>query len=267
MKEGKMKKIEEVVDALHIEDLRNEIHPSFFDENDEYDMLIIRLPVVGKTLSVESMGFVYTADNSYLYNKAEQKFEAYNNRFEGPYKLIDGVLNRLLKAFVNYQDTVAGMGELLYAKNMTGDFMTNWLKLKHDISRIEHILLRTSSTMDEFINYYEDMEGFPMNNYIDLHEHMERTMRSASLQLSKLDDLYSFYTVRTNEKMNKMIYILTIISAIFLPLNLLVGFFGMNTSGLPFTTGSDGSLNAVVLMSLLFVLTSVVLLLWNKKIE
>ncbi len=262
-----MKKIEDVVDALHIEDLRNEIHPSFFDDNEDYDMLIIRLPIVDETLIVKSMGFVYTPDNSYFYNKVEQKFEAYNNRFVGPYKQIDKVLNKLLKAFTQYQDTVAGMGERLYAKNIASEFMTDWLRLKHDISRIEHVLLRTSSTMDEFIKYYEEDEVFPMNNYIDLHEHMERIMRSASLQLSKLDDLYSFYTVRTNEKMNKMIYILTIISAIFLPLNLMVGFFGMNTSGLPFTAGTNGSLNAVVIMSILFVITSVVLLLWNKKIE
>ncbi len=262
-----MKNIEQVVDALHIEDLRNEIHPSFFDDNEEYDMLIIRLPVVDEVLNVRSLGFVYTSDNSYFYNKADQEFEVYNNRFVGPYKLIDKVLNKLMKSFIHYQDTVASMGELLYAKNIANDFMTNWLKLKHDLSRIEHVLLITSSTMDEFIKYYEHEEEFPMNNYIDLHEHMERIMRSASLQLSKLDDLYSFYTVRTNEKMNKMIYILTIISAIFLPLNLMVGFFGMNTSGLPFTGGENGSLSAVVIMSILFVVTSVVLLLWNKKIE
>ena len=262
-----MENVEQLVDELHIQDLRNETHPSFFDENEDYDMLIIRLPIAEETLSVKSMGFVYTAENSYFYNKTEQKFEAYGNRFDGPYKLIDKMLDRMLKSFVQYQDTVANMGELLYAKNITSDFMTNWLKLKHDLLRIEHVLLRTASTMNEFIEYNEHKEDFPVNNYIDLHEHMERIMRSAGLQLSKLDDLYSFYTVRTNEKMNKMIYILTIISAIFLPLNLMVGFFGMNTSGLPFTAGSNGSLNAVVLMSLLLIITSIAILLWNKRIE
>lgn len=63
-----------------------------------------------------------------------------------------------------------------------------------------------------------------------------------------------------------MIYILTIISAVFLPLNLVVGFFGMNTSGLPFTDSeTNGTLNVVYLMSSLSLLTFVSALLWYKK--
>lgn len=68
-------------------------------------------------------------------------------------------------------------------------------------------------------------EGFPVNHYLDLHEHCERLYRSVALQLAKLDYLYNFYNTRTNEKMNRLIFFLTIISAIFLPLNLFVGFF------------------------------------------
>lgn len=35
-----------------------------------------------------------------------------------------------------------------------------------------------------------------------------------------------------NEKMNQSLYFLSILSAIFLPLNLIVGFFGINTNDL-----------------------------------
>lgn len=262
-----MKNIEQTVDVLHIEDLRNEMHPSFFDENEEYNMLIVRLPIIGETLNVVSTGFVFTPNNSYYYNKTEQKFEAYDNRFESTHKFINKVINKLMKSFNKYQDTVADMSELLYAKQHTNDFMENWFKLKHDILRIEHVLLRTSLTMNEFVKHYEHEEGFPMNHYIDLHEHIERTMRSATLQLSKLDDLYSFFTAHTNEKMNRMIYMLTIISAIFLPLNLVVGFFGMNTSGLPFAKGNFGTLSAVTLMFSLVVVTSFVVYIWRRKVE
>ena len=92
-------------------------------------------------------------------------------------------------------------------------------------------------------------------------------MRSAALQLTKLDYLYNFYNVRTNEKMNRLIYLLTIISAVFLPLNLAVGFFGMNTGGLPFTEGSSGTLNAVLLMGSLILMTSAVFYLWRSRVE
>ena len=60
--------------------------------------------------------------------------------------------------------------------------------------------------------------------------------------------------------MNRLIYLLTIISAIFLPLNLLVGFFGMNTSDLPFAQGDGGTYKAIALM--LFLLMGAVGTVW-----
>jgi magnesium transporter len=263
-----MENPEALIDPLHLEDLRNELHPSIFDENETYDMLIVRLPVIGHTLDASSLGFVITSSNSYLYNKNDQLFELLDDRFEGPYKVIDALADLLLKSFSGYQDMIADMEELLYQGRPAEDFMTRWMELKRDILRVERILLRSSVTLKAAIEYYEEAKGFPINSYADLHEHMERTMRAAGLQLSKLDYLYSFYNVRTNEKMNKMIYILTIISAVFLPLNLVVGFFGMNTGGLPFAEGASGTFKAVLLMFSLVIITSGILLyLWKRRVE
>jgi magnesium transporter len=133
--------------------------------------------------------------------------------------------------------------------------MNQWLGLKRDILRIERILIKSSETSLELIKQYTNQPSFPKDHYADLHEHLDRVMRSATVQLSKLDYLYSFYNARTSEKMNKMVYILTIISAVFLPLNLVVGFFGMNTSGLPFAKGENGTLNAVFMMGVLLVIS------------
>lgn len=262
-----MDTIDHLIDTLHLEDLRNELHPSIFDENEGYDMLIIRLPVIGKVLDAISLGFILTPEASYLYNKSSRRYERLQNRFLGPYEMADSVMDDLLKAFTAYQEKVVEMEERLYEDSQGDDFMPSWLNLKRDILRIERILLRTSATLKEVITRYESDGTFPVNNYTDLHEHMDRTMRAAALQLSKLDYLYSFYNVRTNEKMNRMIYLLTIISAIFLPLNLVVGFFGMNTGGLPFAEGTGGTVKAVLLMVTLMILTTLFVYKWRHKVE
>jgi len=262
-----MNDVKELIDSLHLEDIRNDIHPSFFDENEEYDMLIIRLPIIANALEIHSYGFILATEKSYYYDKSKKEFEELSSRFEGPYKFLDKLCDRLVKSFETYKDAIADMEEVLYVDKAPDDFMTKWLGLKRDILRIERILMRTSETMKEVIDYYTKEELFPMNSYVDVYEHIERVNRSATLQLSKLDYIYNFYNARTNEKMNKMVYLLTIISAIFLPLNLVVGFFGMNTSGLPFAGGEFGTLSAIILMLSLVTITSFIVHLWRRKVE
>jgi len=261
-----MVNIHKLIDNLHLEDLRNEMHPSAFDENEQYDMLIIRLPIIKKELEVNSVGFIITHDNSYLYDRDKDAFRALGNRFEAPYKILDTMIDELLKSFEDYHDLIVDMEEVLYLNKTKNSFMKQWLRLKHNIIRIERELMHASSTMNRTIEYYEKSGDFPINHYIDLHEHIERTLRSATLQLSKLDYIYKFYSALTNEKMNHSIYTLTIISAVFLPLNLLVGFFGINTSGLPFADGTSGTTNVVILMLCVLVITIGVINFVRKKV-
>jgi magnesium transporter len=261
-----MSNIYNLIDNLHLEDLQNETHPSIFDENEGYDMLIVRLPVIYKELQVISTGFIITNENSYLYDRDNRVFKTLESRFEAPYKILDKMVDELLESFENYRDLIADMEESLYLNKTTTSFMNNWLKLKRNIVRVERTLFHASFTMNKAIQHYEKSDDFPINHYIDLHEHMERTLRSATLQLSKLDYLYSFYSARTNEKMNSLVYNLTMISAIFLPLNLVVGFFGMNTSGLPFTDTIDGTTNVMILILFLLAITAGAISFLKKKV-
>ncbi|MHC3993282.1 CorA family divalent cation transporter [Thiomicrolovo sp. ZZH C-3] len=253
------------INPLHLEDLRNEHHPSLFDENPDYDMLIVRLPVIGNGVQIVSTGFILTPAGSYRFDRAHNNFETLESRFEGPHRIIDPMIDRLLKGFGSYQERVADMEERLYADRAEADFMTQWLGLKRDILRIERVLARTTVVLAEVTEHYEPLERFPVDHYADLHEHTDRLLRAALHQLSKLDYIYNFHNARTNEKMNRLIYLLTVISAIFLPLNLVVGFFGMNTGGLPFADTPSGTVNAVILMASLLLVTSVGLLLWHRR--
>ena len=78
-------------------------------------------------------------------------------------------------------------------------------------------------------------------NFEDILEHLQRAYRNSGMLLEKLDALHNSYIVENNEQMNRTVYILTLLSGIFLPLNLIVGFFGMNTTSLPFTQGEGGT--------------------------
>ncbi|MFT7824220.1 MAG: GlyGly-CTERM sorting domain-containing protein [Sulfurimonas sp.] len=46
-----------------------------------------------------------------------------------------------------------------------------------------------------------------------------------------------------------------------------IGFFGMNTSGLPFTAGEEGTMKVVWSMGFVTLLTLLIVILWRKKTE
>ncbi|EQB39356.1 hypothetical protein M947_07805 [Sulfurimonas hongkongensis] len=259
LKNNTMLHIKESLDKLHLEDLKNEVHPSLFDVNDEYDLLIVRLPIVEDELKFRSVGFIITEEYSFLYDRAEGELKKLDDKFVTTHNILNKIIDKLLKTFERYRETIADIEEDLYDSKNMNSFINKWLELKRDILRIERILMHTSETMDEMIEHYEKRDDFPINNYMNLHEHITRTLRSATLQYSKLDYLYSFYTARINDKMNHLIYTLTIISAIFLPLNLIVGFFGINTSGLPFTDGTNGTLGVVTIIVFVSILSALII--------
>ncbi|MCK9490613.1 MAG: magnesium transporter [Sulfurimonas sp.] len=265
LKNSAMLNIKESLDKLHLEDLKNEIHPSLFDVNDEYDLLIVRLPIVEDELKFSSVGFIITQEDSFLYDRSSDELTKLDDKFVTTHNILNKIIDNLLKAFERYRETIADIEEDLYDNQNIDSFMKKWLELKRDILRIERVLMHTAETMDEMIEHYETKDNFPINNFINLHEHLDRTLRSATLQYSKLDYLYSFYTARINDKMNHLIYTLTIISAIFLPLNLIVGFFGINTSGLPFTNGSSGTLGVLSIMVFVFLLSALVINFVRKR--
>jgi magnesium transporter len=264
-----MKEILDILDELHLKDLKNARHPSYFDVNEGYNMLILRLPICEKELEFYSFGFVFTKHASYYYNISKDVFEKFDTKFQEPYLFINTHIDSFMKMFSSYQNQVQEMEEILYSERDKKDFMSTWFALKRDITRVESVLEKALYTMNDFIEHYEVLhpdEGFLVNNYADLHEHLERSKHSSTLQLSKLDYIYNFYNTRTNERMNRLIYILTIISAIFLPLNLMVGFFGMNTTGLPFSSGSNGTSNVMMSMFALFIVSSIFVLFWKKRV-
>ena len=68
---------------------------------------------------------------------------------------------------------------------------------------------------------------------------------------------------RLSEKMNKAMYLLSIVAAIFLPLGLLTGLLGINVGGIP---GAEFKWAFAVVTAILL-LIGIVLVLWFKKIR
>lgn len=250
---------------LHIEDLQNPLHPSSFEVYKDYRILVLRLPEkkVKKTKDF-SYGFIITEEQIYHYNKEEQTLVPFPDGIEGLHLFLDTKIDTLMHHIDTVAEKILSLEENLY-KKLDSSFMDRWHSLKNELSHTERTIIKALSVFGRFIEKSKSSEHFLLNEFNDLHEHMERTLRSNITANEQLDNLYQYYTLRSNDRLNRSLYILTVISVIFLPLNLVVGFFGMNTGGLPFQA-PFGTLYAFATM-IIFAALLTTAVLWKIKKE
>lgn len=266
---------------LHVKDLKNPIHPSLYESFSDYQILILRLPELweGKAniLSLRlpefweakgkflSYSFVITQKGVCYYDKKTGEFINYPQGMKELYLFLDAKIDALMDDIDMAQEKIAFIEEGLYKKH-NSTLMDRWHGLKKELSRSERVIVKAVDTLGQFITKSKLTENTLQNEFNDLHEHLERTLRSTISANNQLDDLYRYYNLRSNDRMNRSIYVLTIVSVIFLPLNLAVGFFGMNTGGLPFQNTNLGTVYAFESM-ILFALLLIGSVVWTIKKE
>lgn len=250
-----IKQLEEKLNPLHLDDLNNEKHSSYFFKTPEYTLLIIRFfRLEDEGLEGVSIPYIATKEHTFTYERDSKEFFLMEEGFQSVCDSIEEQLFESEELILKYIEEIDVLEDALYTRKLSPIFLDLWFDLKKDITRIERILERAYATLTIYIKYHSSSSSFPENGFSNLLEHIERYQRLSLLNSSKLDTLYNYYNSLKSDKMNKNIYALTIVSGIFLPLNLVVGFFGMNTEGLFFHSNPSGTTYVVILLIVLFIL-------------
>ena len=226
-------------------DIENINHPSDFEIAKDYAILILRLPYIkGDEVEVYSYGFLIKDKQVYYYKRDKKEFELLGG-FEELHDFLDVRIDKILAKLNNFHMQIANMEDNLYENKIDKSFANKWLKLKKELVFIERLLGHALIAFERFLKYFkEEVDNFA---YKDLEEHFNRAFRFSKSAIEKLDYLYEFYRAKQDEKMNKIMFMLTLISGIFLPLTLITGFFGMNTGGLPLVNDPQGTIKAVII--------------------
>lgn len=253
----------EQLNDLHYEDVRNHEHPSILTRHDRYTVFILRFPRVnGEDLEVLSHRFVLTDDlRAYHFDDERGDLVELPKGYHGVYDLADRQTDGIMRSVERYAQWVGQLEERIMGRQVK-DFMQEWFELKKDINRIERLMVPAIDAVDGLMRFLGRDNALYVG-FHDIREHLERTARFCQLNLNKLDGLYDFHASLLNEKTNRTVYLLAIVSAIFLPLNFIVSFFGINTGGLFWADEPTGTWRVVTLLSI--VAGGIGLLLWVFK--
>jgi magnesium transporter len=259
--------LKELLHTFHLEDIQSSEHPSDFIVKDPYNILILRLPELeNESIKTISYAFVVYEEKCYLYDREGENLSEIGSLTQMS-DFIDDKIELLIKKIKWYHYEVENLEEELYDETFDNNFMQKWLNYKKNTSLIYRLMFHATLSFELFTSHHKrhNSASFEELAYADLLEHMERIRDMAQDAMDRLDHLYDFYRAKVDEKMNRNVYYLTLLSGLFLPLTLITGFFGMNTGGLLWVGDPHGTWKVIgisIVLELLFFLPFYFL---NKK--
>jgi magnesium transporter len=166
------------------------------------------------------------------------------------YEILDALADLHVEAEIEVRDRILRMAETLSedpAKVSLGDLAALRWQVEKLVSLIENQLYCVTN-LNACDN--EALQEPHRKAYIqDLVSEAQIAQQGIYRLEARVKDLYADYQMAGNDRVEKRLRILTIVSAITLPLGLMAGLLGMNVGGVPGTTAAYGFLVVVLLMA------------------
>lgn len=262
----------------HLLDTENPAHPSFYDSTADYEMIVMRAlgpkpaPTVPPRIRIHTWPAVFLvlprclitihpADNQLAPQVRERILAAsrYNQRLPSqPEELMLRLLSGLVDRYLALRQPLTAQLEswqrnLLNPRRPFKDW-TTLLEARMELRKLQHLseeqLDAIQEWRDERLEHDEPAQGHasalpPMNDALsvratDLVEHIQRVLNHASGQESSIDSAVQLHFSATAFRTAEIMRVLTVLTAIFMPLTLITGIFGMNFQTMPLIDSPRG---------------------------
>jgi len=238
------------LDDRHIHDALNDAHPPYYDGTDDYDLLIVRAlspDCTPEAPTTRPIAFVVTSSaivsirppQDPVFAKLRQGFLATRRKSPASptmllYLLLDQVADALLAHREATSDLLSGWQERLFDGDQRFQDWKALMGLRGHLRRLEVAI----ETQIDSVDKWREQTSLPPDtslavHYNDLQEHLRRVYHHAMVVQQDIDALVQIYFSANAQRTNEILQFLTVLSAVFLPLNLLASLFGMNFTHLP----------------------------------
>lgn len=242
----------DTIDIHYKKELRDNSLLSSYLEEPGYQMLVLR----GLSPEAEDIGysmycFLFKDKKTYQYDAEKKDFLPLSDQ-NSVHSIFVSLLAKNNNIVQTLSSEIEDLEEGLYARKFPQHFIDVWFDLRNEISKIDRYTQRLQEAVIEYRQSPNSPDLLDASQFQEVLSKIQYTQSKAKDEVSRLDSLHHYYVSIKGDRLNKSLFILTIISGIFLPLNLIVGFFGMNTENLYFSGNPKGT-NTVVLILLAIV--------------
>lgn len=233
-------------------------HPSVYEDYDTFQILNIRMiSMSDASLSFKAETFLIKDNVVYLYDRITKEFKKISSGYRPMLNLLIHYYQGNQKIISGYSAEIEKLEDTLFKRSIPSYFMDMWFDLKKDLAKIENFYYQNSITYKEFYSRSEKNFKDLTDEFKDIDDMIHFQMSNLVTLKARMDSLHHYYDSIKSDRLNKTLLALTLISGVFLPLNLIVGFFGMNTEGLFFKDMPNGTQYVLLILCGIVVLALV----------
>jgi magnesium/cobalt transport protein CorA len=242
---------------VHVADARNLQHPSFFDNTDTYEIVVFRGlspqstvdEIVTRPMTLFNFdGLMVTVRAADSRSVAQVKARFANLPGKSP-QSPDDLMHRLLSAMVDHylalrQPLAQRLDGWQHALLDPRKPFRDWARIlesRQQIRVLQNLCEEQRDAIQEWRDYrIADLSPAMHARFADVVEHIERVLHHARTVESQAESAVQLYFAATSHRTTEIMRLLTLITAIFMPLTLVTGLFGMNFEIMPWLHRSDG---------------------------
>lgn len=227
---------------------------SVFEDYIDFQVFVVRrMRVDEAALGFQSESFVIKGTDVFKYDVDEAGLQQLRGGIESLLRLLESYYHQNYQILNGFAGEIEKLEDFLFSRSIPHYFMDIWFDLKKDLSRIESFYYRNGMVYKEFHKKMEQKLQEFADEFRDVDESIQFQASHVGVLKSRVESIHHYHKSIKDERLNKTLLLLTAISGIFLPLNLIVGFFGMNTEGLYFAGDIDGTDKVLFLLIAVFV--------------
>tara|TARA_B100000749_G_scaffold122825_1_gene93761 strand:+ start:4649 stop:5530 length:882 start_codon:yes stop_codon:yes gene_type:complete len=238
-------KILDSISNRYIRDIHDKNRLSGFVIEKDYQLLFLReLSPESDDIEFNLHCFLFKDDKTYLYNSDQNDF-VQANKNTVVVEVFSSLFSNSRVIIQEFSQHIENLEDSLFTRSFPQHFMDMWFDLRNELSKIDRYNLRLIEVIQDFHNQTMNTKRLTHSQYLDVTSNINFIQSKIKDELARLDMLHHYYLSIKGDRLNKSIYLLTVISGLFLPLNLIVGFFGMNTEGLLFKDNPEGTMYVI----------------------
>lgn len=229
--------------------------PSAFEDFGSFHFLKIRkITMSDASLSFHSDYFLMKDHTTYFYEREQMAFRELKNDYEQMLEMLNINFAGNQKIINAYSAEIEKLEDTLFKRSVPTYFMDIWFDLKKDLAKIENFYYQNAVVYKEFLGRSEKNFKQLTDEFKDIEDMIHFQVSNLVTLKARMDSLHHYYDSIKSDRSNKTLLALTLISGVFLPLNLIVGFFGMNTNGLFFKDYEQGTQYVLMILFSIIVL-------------